>query len=74
MRCPGRPRARDPPILLLVWVPSNATIVCGALVMLMAKAWFVILVIAYLWIASAAARVAAIAVVCMVWVLCVGVV
>ena len=49
-------------------------IVCGALAMLLVRAWFVILVIAYLWIAKAAARVAAIGVVCVVWVLCVGVV
>ena len=49
---------------------------CGALATLLIRAWFVILVIAYryLWIAKAAAQMAAMAVVCMVWILCVGVV
>ena len=49
-------------------------ITCGAVAVLLVRAWFVILVVEYLRIARAAARVAAIAVVCMVWVLCVGVV
>ena len=49
-------------------------ITCGAVAVLLVRAWFVILVVEYLRIARAAARAAAIAVVCTVWVLCVGVV